>query len=232
MTSAQPTVEAHELRKQYGDGKGVRAALDGVSLTIDQGEFVAVLGPSGCGKSTLLGILGGLDRSYQGQLSLFGQDTWTMSDAALATLRGRRIGFVFQAFHLLGHLTALQNVLTPTLFMRTDRKDFTARAMQVLDHFGLAGRAHDSPSKMSGGERQRIAIARAMLLEPELLLCDEPTGNLDAVTSKQVVDIFERLHGDGLSIVAVTHEQRLADMAQRVVYMKQGKIVDGSEEAA
>ena len=225
MTSAQPTVEAHELRKQYGDGKGVRAALDGVSLTIDQGEFVAVLGPSGCGKSTLLGILGGLDRSYQGQLSLFGQDTWTMSDAALATLRGRRIGFVFQAFHLLGHLTALQNVLTPTLFMRTDRKDFTARAMQVLDHFGLAGRAHDSPSKMSGGERQRTAIARAVVSNPKCVLADEPTGNLDRASAEQALESMLILRRDtGAALVIVTHDDKIAAAMDRVIVLEDGLI--------
>ncbi|HZO15404.1 MAG TPA: ABC transporter ATP-binding protein [Polyangiaceae bacterium] len=219
-------VEAHHLRKIYGQGKGVRAALDGVSLRVSCGEFVAVLGPSGCGKSTLLGIVGGLDRQYEGELDLFGRPTRALKDGELARMRGDRIGFVFQAFHLLGHLSALDNVLAPALFAQ-DGDKLRARGEQLLVEVGLAGRGGDMPEQMSGGERQRVAIARALLREPQLLLCDEPTGNLDLETGAQIVEIFGRLHRErDLTIVAVTHEKALAQAADRVVNLRAGKIVD------
>lgn len=228
-------VEAHELRKRYGQGKDIRAALDGVTLDVATGDFVAVVGPSGCGKSTLLGILGGLDRTYEGTLSLFGVPTAGLSDRALADMRGRRIGFVFQAFHLLGHLSARDNILAPTLFFRgkldgAKRRRWTERAEQLLGDVGLEGRGGDMPSQLSGGERQRVAIARSMLMEPELLLCDEPTGNLDQKTGAQIVEIFRRLHqSEGLTVVGVTHDELLTDAATRVVRMRRGTLV--SEEA-
>ncbi len=225
-------VDARDLRKRYS--KGVRPALDGVTLQVEKGELVAVLGPSGCGKSTLLGIIGGLDRSFSGKLELFGRDTEKLSDARLASIRGSRIGFVFQAFHLLGHLSALDNVLAPTLFVRDrklDRKKMHERAEELLTEVGLAGRGRDKPSHVSGGERQRLAIARAMLLSPKLLLCDEPTGNLDAKTGAQVVDIFRKLHRGGLTIVAVTHEERLSVVATRIVRLKHGRVVDGAPDS-
>ena len=230
-------VEARDLRKRYGEGAGVRAALDGVSLDVERGEFVAVLGPSGCGKSTLLGIIGGLDRGYEGELTLFGRDTRKLADGALAEMRGSRIGFVFQAFHLLGHLSTRDNVLAPTLFVRESvdagrAEKFEARAASLLDEVGLGGRGDDMPATMSGGERQRIAIARALLMDPPLLLCDEPTGNLDVATGSQIVEIFRLLHRErDLTIVAVTHEQQLADAADRVVHLRGGKIVAAEEKA-
>jgi putative ABC transport system ATP-binding protein len=224
----QLVIEARQLRKVYSEGKDVRAALDGVSLSVKKGEFVAVMGPSGCGKSTLLGIIGCLDRSYEGELSLFEQSTAPMSDGELATLRGRRIGFVFQSFHLLGHLCARDNVLAPTLFTlgRRDEQAERARADGLLAELGLKGRGDDMPAQLSGGERQRLAIARALMMEPELLLCDEPTGNLDGSTGDQLIEIFRELHRErGLSIVAVTHEEPLASAAERVVQLVAGKVV-------
>lgn len=224
-------VEADHLRKRYGRGAGMRAALDGVSLRVEQGEFVAVVGPSGCGKSTLLGILGGLDRSFEGGLRLFGSDTRSLSDGALAALRGTRIGFVFQAFHLLGHLSVRDNVLAPTLFRphrdATATRRFRARADQLLADLGLDGRGDDMPAQLSGGERQRVAIARAMLLEPELLLCDEPTGNLDHTTGAQIVDVFQGLHEAGqLTVVGVTHDVLLTGAATRVLQLRQGQLLE------
>jgi putative ABC transport system ATP-binding protein len=221
-------VEARDLRKTFG--KGVRPALDGVSLRVERGEFVAVLGPSGCGKSTLLGILGCLDRSFEGSLSLFGRDTRSMSDIDQASLRGARIGFVFQAFHLLGHVNARDNVLAPTLFTRerigrAREAALHQRAEQLLAEVGLGGRGDDMPSTLSGGERQRLAIARSLLMQPELVLCDEPTGNLDLVTGRQVTEIFRGLHEQGLTIVAVTHEEQLAAAASRIVRLHAGRIV-------
>ncbi|MEM9694361.1 MAG: ABC transporter ATP-binding protein [Myxococcota bacterium] len=222
-------VDAVGITKRYRDGKAVKVAVDGVDLRVERGEFVAVLGPSGCGKSTLLGIVGCLDRSYEGELRLFGQDTSALKDAALAELRGAKLGFVFQAFHLLGHLSARDNVLAPVLFSRTDRdaKTLRARADQLLERVGLGGRGDDMPSTMSGGERQRLAVARALLMEPPLLLCDEPTGNLDLRTGEQVTNIFRELHREqGLTIVAVTHEEQLAAAASRIVRLKAGRVVE------
>ena len=224
--SASHIIDARDLRKRYGDGHGVRAALDGVSMAVQEGEFVAVLGPSGCGKSTLLGIIGCLDQSFEGELELFGRDVRELTDVERARLRGTRIGFVFQAFHLLGHLTARDNVLAPTLFSPNDEHArLSERADRLLAEVGLEGRGDDMPNTMSGGERQRLAIARALLMEPELLLCDEPTGNLDLKTGRQVTDIFGRLHEDGLTIVAVTHEEQLASAATRTVRLRAGKVV-------
>jgi putative ABC transport system ATP-binding protein len=212
------------LQKHYGDGPARRAALDGVSLRIEQGELLAVLGPSGSGKSTLLGILGGLDRAYQGQVEVFGQDLQGLSDRALSRLRGERIGFVFQAFHLLPHLTVLDNVLAPALFAQ-DSADLRARAPKLLERLGLADRAGDTPAHLSGGQRQRVAIARALLRRPALLLCDEPTGNLDTETGARTIDLFRELHAEGgLTLVAVTHEERLAVAATRTLQIRDGKI--------
>jgi putative ABC transport system ATP-binding protein len=235
---ATPIVRATGLRKQYGQGKGLRAALDGVSLEVGRGDFLAVVGPSGCGKSTLLGILGGLDRTYQGELELFGADTRKLGDRELAELRGKRMGFVFQAFHLLGHLSALENVLAPTLFSRNKldraaRARLAARAAQLLGDLGLDGRGGDMPAQLSGGERQRVAIARAMLMEPELLLCDEPTGNLDAHTGKQIVEVFRQLHqSTGITVIGVTHDELLTQVATRIIRLRHGRMVEPEHDVA
>ncbi len=220
-------VVVDHLRKVYGDGDGARAALDGVSLTVEKGEFLVILGHSGSGKSTLLGIAGGLDRAYEGKVTLFGRDVATLSDKALARLRGQKIGFVFQAFHLLAHLSVLDNVLAPALF-DAGPVDRTDRALSVLDHLGIKDRAKDLPAQLSGGQRQRVAIARALLQSPELLLCDEPTGNLDAETGERTISLFRDLHKEGLTVLAVTHEERLANAATRVIRLKDGRIVEGT----
>ena len=228
----EAVIEGRGITKRYGEGTCMRAALDGVDVEITRGEFVAVLGPSGCGKSTLLGVLGGLDRRFGGKLWLFGEDIDPLSDAALAAIRGQRIGFVFQAFHLLGHLSTRDNILAPALFSRdhqaaSERHALSDRADHLLHELGLGGRGDDMPATMSGGERQRVAIARAMLLEPELLLCDEPTGNLDAETGQQIVELFHRLHCEqNMTVVAVTHELRVAEVATRTLHMRGGVLVD------
>jgi putative ABC transport system ATP-binding protein len=212
------------LTKHYGDGPARRAALDGVALSIDEGELCAVLGPSGSGKSTLLGIVGGLDRDYQGRAEVFGQDLRALADRDLSRLRGERVGFVFQAFHLLPHLTVLDNVCAPALFA-ADGAALRARALSLLDRLGLEGRALDTPARLSGGQRQRVAIARALLRRPSLLLCDEPTGNLDVETGASTLALLRDLHREGgLTVVAVTHEERLAAMATRTLHLREGKL--------
>jgi len=217
-------IRVTDLKKSYGDGQARRAVLAGVSLTVERGEFVTVLGPSGSGKSTLLGIIGGLDLDYEGTVTLFEQDLHTLDDRALARLRGERIGFIFQAFHLLGHLSVLDNVLAPALFSRS-AADLRPRALHVLERLGLADRASDTPAQLSGGQRQRVAIARALLHKPALLLCDEPTGNLDAETGARTIELFRELHREGdLTVVAVTHEERLAAVATRVIHLHDGAI--------
>jgi putative ABC transport system ATP-binding protein len=212
------------LTKHYGEGAARRAALSGVTLTVDEGELLAVLGPSGSGKSTLLGVLGGLDRAYEGRVEVFGQDLGQLGDRALSRFRGESIGFVFQAFHLLADLTVLDNVLAPALFS-PGGNDLRARALSLLDRLGIADRAADTPAQLSGGQRQRVAIARALLCRPRLLLCDEPTGNLDTETGARTISLFQELHREGgLTVIAVTHEERLAVAATRVVQIRDGTI--------
>jgi putative ABC transport system ATP-binding protein len=217
-------VELLGLTKHYGDGPARRAALDGIALSIEEGELVSVLGPSGSGKSTLLGIIGGLDRAYEGRAVVLGSDLHALADEPLSRLRGEHIGFVFQAFHLLPHLTVLDNVLAPALFASKDA-GLRARGLALLDRLGLADRAGDTPAHLSGGQRQRVAIARALLRRPKLLLCDEPTGNLDAETGARTIALFRELYGEGgLTIVAVTHEERLAEIATRTLRIRAGRI--------
>lgn len=225
-------IQAERVTRVHDAGKGTRHALSDVDFTVKNGEFVAVLGPSGSGKSTLLSIIGGLDRAYKGQVHLWGDDIGAMSDTRLARLRGERIGFVFQHFHLLAHLSVLENVTTPALFDPNARDEVDVRrAKELLERLGLADRTTDTPAELSGGQRQRVAIARALLRRPKLLLCDEPTGNLDADTGAQTIALFEELYRqDGLTIVAVTHEERLARVASRVVRLRDGRI-DTTEKA-
>lgn len=225
-------IHAERVTRVHDAGKGTRQALSDVDFTVKSGEFVAVLGPSGSGKSTLLSIIGGLDRAYKGSVRLWGEDIGAMSDTRLARLRGERIGFVFQHFHLLSHLSVLENVTTPALFdPKASDADDVRRAQELLERLGLADRTTDTPAELSGGQRQRVAIARALLRRPKLLLCDEPTGNLDADTGAQTIALFEELYRqDGLTIVAVTHEERLARVASRVVRLRDGRI-DTTEKA-
>ncbi len=225
---AGPIVKATDLRRVYGSGPAARSAVDGVSLELLPGEVVLVFGPSGCGKSTLLAILGGLDRSYQGRLELFGQDVSTLGDGALSELRGRRIGFVFQAFHLLPELSVLENVTAPSLFGHAAHADVVRRGREVLERVGLLDRAEARPPELSGGQRQRVAIARALFREPELLLCDEPTGNLDRRTGEQIIELFAELHRElGTTMLVVTHEDRMKRLATRTLDMLDGRLVEG-----
>lgn len=223
-------VRAAGLGRRYplgpaGDKNG-RVALVDVDLVVPQGEFLCVLGPSGSGKSTLLGVVGALDRRYEGKVELFGKDLARLSDRAVAELRGQRLGFVFQSFHLLSHLTVLQNVTAPALF-GGDASGADARGMALLERLGLADRASDRPAQLSGGQRQRVAIARALLNEPSLLLCDEPTGNLDEEIGAQAIELLAELHREkDITIVAVTHEERLARVATRTLMLRDGRLTE------
>lgn len=198
--------------------------LDDVNLEVAKAEFVAVVGRSGSGKSTLLNVLGGLDTAYSGQVTVGGQPISGLTDRALARFRNRQVGFVFQSFHLVAGLTALDNVLLPSLFAQLPTK--SGRALEVLEQVGLRDKGARLPSQLSGGERQRVAIARALLHSPQVLLCDEPTGNLDATTADEVIALFKSLNQrSGLTVLAVTHEARLQEAATRVLTLADGRLV-------
>ncbi len=232
--SVEPVISAKDATRVFGAGAAARKAVDGVSLEVAPGEVVLVLGPSGSGKSTLLALMGGLDRDFSGSVSLFGRDIASMSDRELSRLRGRRIGFVFQSFHLLPHLDVIDNVTAPNLFADEpfDAAEAVRRGSEMLERVGLADRASAMPGELSGGQRQRVAIARALLRGPELLLCDEPTGNLDRATGEQIIDLFASLHADlGATLVVVTHEERLERIADRSFEMIDGRLGAPGERA-
>jgi len=199
-------------------------ALRGVSLRIKRGEFVAIMGPSGSGKSTLLHIIGVLDRPTKGKLLLDGKDVQQLDDDALAKIRSKKIGFVFQFFNLVPNLTALENVELPMIFHGIKKSVRTRRALELLEQVGLSKRAHHLPRQLSGGERQRVAIARALATDPELILADEPTGNLDSSTSAEIMDLFKSLHKAGKTIIVVTHDPRIARCAKKIYNIIDGKI--------
>ncbi len=214
--------------KEYEDGEGSRVrVLDGVSLDVEAGDFVAVVGASGSGKSTLLHLLGGLDVHYQGQVEVGGVKLTGLGDKALARFRNTHVGFVFQSFHLIPNLSALENVLLPSHFGPAT-SDGRKRASQLLERVGLGAKQDRAPVRLSGGERQRVAIARALFGGPKLLLCDEPTGNLDAATGAGVIQLFQELHKEGLTVLTVTHEERMSAVARRVLRLKDARLVEES----
>jgi putative ABC transport system ATP-binding protein len=219
-------VYARGLRKEYGSGEGLVRAVDQVDLEVVRGESLAIMGPSGCGKSTLLHLLGGLDRPTAGELWLNGRRIDRFAERALARLRRHEVGFVFQAYHLMDELTAVENVELPALL--AGRKPLAARrrAIELLDQVGLADRAMHLPSALSGGQRQRVAIARALVNEPQLVLADEPTGNLDSAATLDVLRLFEVLRAADLTLVIVTHDERIAATADRLISMRDGAFVD------
>ena len=219
-------VHAKGLGKDYGSGEGLVRALDMVDLDVNRGEAVAVMGPSGCGKSTLLHLIGGLDRPTAGQLSVAGQRLDELSERGLAHLRRDEIGFVFQAFHLMDELTAQENVEMPALLAGCTPSEARARATALLEQVGLADRARHLPSMLSGGQRQRVAIARALANDPEIVLADEPTGNLDSAAAFEVLSLLEGLRAQGLTLVIVTHDERIAATADRLISMRDGAFVD------
>jgi putative ABC transport system ATP-binding protein len=219
-------LRARGLRKEYGREAGLVRAVDAVDLDVAPGETVAVMGPSGCGKSTLLHLLGGLDRPSAGELHLAGQRIDQLGEKALARLRRDAIGFVFQAFHLMDELTAVENVELPALLAGKSPRAARRRAACLLERVGLADRARFLPSALSGGQRQRVAIARALANEPLVVLADEPTGNLDSEATLEVLRLFESLHEAGQTLVIVTHDSRIAATADRLISMRDGALVD------
>jgi putative ABC transport system ATP-binding protein len=217
-------IQAAQLRKEYRMGDSVVHALDGVDLHIERGAFVSITGASGSGKSTLMHILGCLDRPTSGTLEFEGQMLSAVNEKQLARIRNQRVGFVFQTFNLINRTTALENVCVPLMYTRQSFSRATAR--KALERVGLGTRANHRPGEMSGGECQRVAIARAIVNNPGLLLADEPTGNLDSKTAGQIMDIFHELRAAGITIVLVTHELDIAIQADRMMHMRDGKLVE------
>ena len=219
-------LRAQGLRKDYGRDASLVRAVDEVDLEVAPGETVAIMGPSGCGKSTLLYLLGGLDRPTAGEIWLDGQDITRMSERALARLRRDTIGFVFQAFHLMDELTAVENVELPALLAGRSPRAARKRADELLERVGLADRAKFLPTQLSGGQRQRVAVARALVADPLVVLADEPTGNLDSAATREVLRLFDQLHQAGQTLVVVTHDPRIAATADRMISMRDGAFVD------
>lgn len=224
---AECLIETTNLTKVYGVGDAAVHALRGVNVTVERGEFVAVMGPSGSGKSTLMNILGCLDRPTSGTYVLDGEDVSRLSRNELARVRNRQIGFVFQSYNLLPRLTAVKNVMLPLLYNGNNHlsdKECYERAVAVLEAVGLGDRIHHRPNELSGGQQQRVAIARALINNPSIILADEPTGNLDTQASEEIVALLHQLHDQGATIVMVTHEPGLADHAERIIHILDGRI--------
>jgi putative ABC transport system ATP-binding protein len=225
--TVETLIQVYDLVKVYSLGEVEVQALRGISLSIDRGEFVAIMGASGSGKSTFMNILGFLDQPTGGQYLLEGINGENLSRDELAEIRNRKIGFVFQGFNLLSRTAAVENVELPLIYAGTSASKRKEMAEKALSAVGLKGREHHHPSQLSGGEQQRVAIARALVNEPSILLADEPTGNLDTKTSEEIMRIFQRLNRDmGITIIMITHEPDIASFAKRVIVFRDGKIVD------
>lgn len=220
----QPVIQLQNIRKNYYLGQVTIEVLKGICLQIDRNEYAALMGPSGSGKSTLMNLIGCLDSPTEGQYILNGQDVSRMTDNDLADVRNREIGFVFQQFHLLPRLTALENVALPLVYAGVSKKERTERAAEVLKLVNLSDRSQHKPNELSGGQNQRVAIARALINNPSIILADEPTGNLDSKTSQEIMAIFDQIHAAGNTVVLVTHEEDIAAHARRVIKLKDGVI--------
>ena len=231
MAAAAPLIQARDLCKYYASGDASFAAVDHISLAIAKGDYVALVGASGSGKSTLMHMLGCLDTPDAGQLIIDGQDIAALDTVALARVRQRAIAFVFQQFHLLPLMHAADNVALPLLYQGVAMAERRQRALVQLEKLGLGHRCYHRPLQLSGGQQQRVAIARALVAEPLLLLADEPTGALDSQTSQEILDIFDQLHAQGLTIILVTHDPQVAARARRRISLRDGRIVEDSDHA-
>jgi putative ABC transport system ATP-binding protein len=230
--AAGPVIALFGVGKTYRNGSLSVDALRGISLRIDQGEYVAIMGPSGSGKSTLMHIIGCLDVATEGQFRIAGEDVGDMSEVDLADVRNRQVGFVFQQFNLLPSLTAWRNVELPLIYAGVARDERRARAIAALDRVGLADRVNHRPGELSGGQQQRVALARALVGDPALILADEPTGNLDSTATAEILALFDELHEHGRTVVLITHEHEVAERAHRIVRMRDGAISSDTEHAA
>jgi putative ABC transport system ATP-binding protein len=220
-------IEIADLTKVYGSGKVAVHALRGINATVERGEFVAVMGPSGSGKSTLMNILGCLDRPTDGTYVLDGENVSRLNKSKLATMRNRKIGFVFQSYNLLPRLSAAKNVMIPLLYnghQKLSDRELFERAVAVLESVGLGERTHHKPNELSGGQQQRVAIARALVNNPSILLADEPTGNLDTQSGEEVMMLLKQLHERGATIMMVTHDAECAEYAERVIHLRDGRV--------
>jgi putative ABC transport system ATP-binding protein len=224
--TVEPVIRTDGIRKAYRMGDNVVWALNGVDVTIQPGEFVAVMGPSGSGKSTFMNMIGCLDQPTEGRLNLNGEDVSTLGAEALAKIRNKYIGFVFQQFNLLPRTTAIDNVCLPLLYSSLPESDWEERAKGRLQQVGLGDRMDHQPSQLSGGQQQRVAIARALVNDPLLLLADEPTGALDTQTGEEIMELFQSLNDEGKTIVLVTHEPEIAAFAKRQLHFRDGLLVD------
>ncbi|MHB1610286.1 MAG: ABC transporter ATP-binding protein [Sulfobacillus sp.] len=222
-------IELDQIRKSYKMGNEDLEVLQGVSMTLDQGEYVAIMGPSGSGKSTLMHILGCLDVPSAGHYYLLGQDVAKLQESRLAPIRRKQIGFVFQSFNLLGALNALENVALPLLYQGASAHEQRSRATEALNQVGLGDRLHHRPNQLSGGQQQRVAIARAIVTNPPVILADEPTGNLDSHAGQEVLGIFSRLHLAGQTVIMITHDAQVAHHADRIVEIRDGNVVASQE---
>jgi putative ABC transport system ATP-binding protein len=226
VSSPAPIVSLRDVRRDYALGAERVHALQGVSLDVERGDYVAIVGPSGCGKSTLLNLIGVIDQPTSGTVTIAGKRVDAMSDREATSFRLHNIGFVFQRFYLMPILSALENVALPMAEAKVPARERKARAEELLEYVGLSSRVRHRPSELSGGEQQRVAIARALANHPALLLADEPTGELDARTGAEIISLFQRLNSDGTTIVVVTHDEDLANAARHKVHMRDGRIVD------
>jgi putative ABC transport system ATP-binding protein len=224
----EPIIVVDNVHKSYLMGKEAVPALRGVSVEVARGEFVCLMGPSGSGKTTLLNVIGGLDDASRGHVIVEGENLVALSESKLAALRLRKMGFIFQSYNLLANFTAQENVEAPMVLAKVGRKERQARAVRLLEKVGLGDRAHHYPSELSGGQQQRVAIARALANDPPILIADEMTGDLDSLTGFAIMELATELNRDGMTIVFVTHDPRMAEFAGRVIELQDGKILDNS----
>ena len=226
MQPITPIIRLERISKIYGTGNTEVKALDDVDLIVESGEYCAIMGPSGSGKSTAMNIIGCLDRPNDGHYYLDSEDVAQLDDPHLAIIRNRKLGFVFQQFHLLAQMTALENVMLPMVYAGVAQRERQERASHALTQVGLADRMGNRPNQLSGGQQQRVAIARAIVNDPVLLLADEPTGALDSHTTQEVMGIFQQLNDSGMTIVMVTHESDVARLSKRVVWFRDGQVIN------